>query len=147
MKRKIALSIFLTAAVVFVSACSSPHEDENSVGSTVLEQMLEHRIPYIGDASEVSRLLAFLPDFDENFTQNMFSLQTQSEPFGIVIYYEPSENWNGDSMAVTDDMTMFSKHLFESIGNLGYIEFAYRLSNSNGNLEISEYQTLLHIYR
>ena len=147
MKKRITLSIIIIASVVFNFACSSSQEYENIAEDTVFEQMLEHRIPYVGDAPAVGRLLAFLPDFDENFTQNMFSLQTQNEPFGIVIYYEPSKKWDGGGMAITDEMMVFSEYLFEAIGNLGYIEFAYRLSSSNANLEKSEYQTLLQVYR
>jgi hypothetical protein len=139
--------MFLLAVVLLVSACGSPQGRESVAEGTVFEQMTAHRIPYVGDASGVGRLLAFLPNFDENFTQNMFSLQTESEPFGIVIYYEPSEEWNGNSMIETDEMAIFSEYLFESIDNLGYIEFAYRLTNSNGNLEKDEYQVLLRIYR
>ena len=148
MKKIISLNMFLSVVILLVSACSSRQEYDTIYNEdAVFEQMMGHRISYVGDASGVGRLLTFLPNFDENFTQNMFSIQTNSEPFGIVIYYEPSEGWGGNGMMETDEMAVFSEYLFESIDNLGYIEFAYRLSSSNGNLEKDEYQTMLRIYR
>ena len=148
MRSTIVLGVVLSITVLLASACGLQQAYEAAADeSTVFEQMMNHRISYVGDASGVSQLLTFLPDFDENFTQHMFSLQTQSEPFGIVIYYEPSENWDGNGMMAADEMAVFAEYLFESIDNLGYTEFAYRLSNSNGNLEQDEYQTLLRVYR
>jgi len=144
------LALLVLTAITF-AACTervpSAPASPDATQSTVFAQMQENRIDYVGDTSEVGRLLAFLPSFDENYTQNMFSLQTQDEPYGITIYYEPSEKWNGNSMIVTEEMAVFSEYLFESIGNLGYVEFAYRRSNSDGYLDKSEYQILLRIYR
>ena len=137
MKRKIILTCL--TVVLLLSACGLSEE--------VFEQPAAQKILYVGDAPGVAGLLTLSPIFDENFTQNMFSIQTQSEPFGIVVYYEPSDNWAGAGMTITDEMTIFSEYLFERIGNLGYVEFAYRLSNSGGNLEKDEYQTLLRVYR
>lgn len=131
--------------MTLTSSCGAAQE--SATEAAIFEQMQENKIQYVGNNSGVSRLLSFLPNFDKNYTQNMFSLQTQNKPYGIVIYYEPSEQWNGSDMAVTDEMTTYSEYLFECIDDLGYIEFSYRPSSSNGNLEKSEYQMLLHIDR
>lgn len=135
--------IFIAILLVFatLSACGLTYE-----GNTP-EPTPQNSISYVGDAPGVSRLLATLPNFDENFTQNMFSLQTQTEPYGIVIYYEPSEAWDGSGMEITDEMAMYADYLFDNIGNLGYVEFAYRTSASEGRPEELEYHVLLRIYR
>ena len=146
MKRFLTLITLLLTALLLTSSCGTTPEN-NPATTTTLEQMQANSINYVGDSTGVARLLALLPIFDENFTQNMFSLQTQSTPYGITILYEPSDTWNGSSMAISDEMTVYAGHLFQNIGNLGYVEFAYRLSNTNSQLDISQYYTLLRIYR
>ena len=146
MKRILTLTALLLTAVILTASCGTTEESDPTT-ATIPKQMQANSIDYVGDSTGVGRLLALLPGFDDNFIQNMFSLQTQDMPYGITIFYEPSGTWSGDSMAISDEMTVYAGHLFQSIGNLGYVEFAYRLSNASGHLDISQYYTLLRVYR
>jgi len=169
MKKLILLSL-VVAVALSVAACFSNGDDyyedahpgivveeevpESLVGGTPdqpsRERMLANRIDHVGDASGVGRLLSFLPVFDENFTQNMVSLHTESEPYGLILYFEPNpQHWNGENMAASPEIQTYSDYLFESIGNLGYITFKYRMSPSvsGAALEVDEYTELITITR
>lgn len=45
--------------------------------------------------------MTFLPKFDKDYIRNIFSLQTNDEPYGLTVYYEPVENINDVNMNVT----------------------------------------------
>ena len=145
MKRNVIIIIFSILVVALISSCSS--KPQNITEPTIYEQMQANKIEYVGDSSGVDRLLKLLPNFDQNYIQRFFSLQTISEPYGVTICYEPSEQYSGESMKVTAEMTTYAGYLFECIDNLGYIEFAYRLSSSNGNYEESAYELLWRVDR
>lgn len=140
MKRNIVLGITLFALVLAFSAC-------NYLPADVVVEEPEQTPTYVGDAPGVGALLMHMPEFDRGFVQNMFALQTQTQPFGLVIYFEPSEHWDGSGMALTGELAVYAEELFEKIDNLGYVEFAYRLTSSGGILDVSEYNVLLRWYR
>jgi hypothetical protein len=121
---------------------------EQNDGVPFEEQMLEHRIEHIGDNSGVARLLGFLPAFDEQFDQTFFALQTEEEPYGLILYFEPNEDWDGvTSMMKLPEAQLFADYLFESIDNLGYIELKYRVTSSEGELVEEEYYELARFER
>lgn len=109
--------------------------------------MQEHKIAHVGDNSGVGKLLSFLPQFDGSYVQDTFSLQTDTEPYGITIYYEPVENVSDVNMNKTEEMITYAEYLFECVDNLGYVEFAYRTTSSGGEREQSEYTVLLNVER
>ncbi|MGL6199459.1 MAG: DUF4825 domain-containing protein [Lachnospiraceae bacterium] len=168
--KKVAIPILIISSILLMSGCIYSHNyDEkgnemneeqvneaiddikDSVESvledSIISQMREYKTEYIGDNSSVSKLLSYLPQFDENYKQNMFSLQTTGEPYGITIYYEPVENVTDLNMSTTEGMTTCAGYLFNCIDNLGYVEYAYRTNPSNDVLEQSEYTVLLKVER
>ena len=145
MKKRSLAILVLVCLTMFGTACQSKIEPQEN--RTVLSQMEEHSIEYVGDNSGVSKLLSFLPQFNKTYIQNMFSLQTDREPYAIVIYYEPTEGEISTNMRITDEMNTYAGYLFSCIDNLGYVEYAYRMTPSEGNLEQDKYEVLLKIER
>jgi len=140
------LMVFIIAGSLTACGTNKSNQEDGSA-KTVQEQMQEYHIKYVGDSSGVSKLLSFLPQFDKNYIQKMFSLQSSTKPYGITIYYEPAKKTKVPSMKKTKEMTTYANYLFETIDNLGYIEYAYRTTPSNNKLEQSEYKILLKVER
>ena len=94
---------------------------------------------YIGDAASVGNLIASLPEPSVFHSQNMFSLQTESAPYGLTVYYE-NNGYIGESVpfwySIMDNNALI---LFTFIDNLDHITFAYRDTPSNGELKEEEY--------
>lgn len=121
----IALTLFISSQDK-ASDQLEQQEQQRQQEQPILSQMQEHKINYLGENALVRKLLSYLPVFDENYQQNKFALQTDTEPYGLMIYYEPRENNNGSPMAPSsEEMLVYADYLFQCIGNLGYIEFKY----------------------
>jgi len=144
---KKSMSMFFIALMLIgaLTSCRTIAEQPEDNSDNLLAQMQEYRVEYVGDNSGVSQLLSFLPQFDDNYVQNMFAIQTYVSPYGITIYYEAVENSDGSSMVVTEEMTTYAGYLFECIFDLGYIEYAYRTTPSDGKLERFAYTILLKV--
>lgn len=151
MKATTRLFALLSAAALMAAlgACS-PSVSTPSAASVLetmasyRESMMEHKIPYVGDNSSVGKLLGFLPPIDENYRQNMFATQTQTEPYGLTIYYEPQDGKHR-SDAPQPAQTLLNEYaqaLFDNIENLGIVTFAYRPTPSNDTLDETAYQSL-----
>lgn len=158
MKTNRLLILTVCMFTMFLTACQQdPLEAHNRASRATeelkhlplaLEQMQAHRIEYVGDVSGVSKLLTFLPDSDENYIQNMCAIETEQQPYGLTIYYEPA----GDSpvsqpMQVSPELKVYAEYLFECIDNLGIVAFVYRTSPSRNTLTVSEYDVLLKVER
>ena len=129
--RKITQSLTLFLFVlVFLTACSTdnpPTDNPPTDNNQVATQMMENKVSNICDSVGVSRVLALLPAFDADYTQNMFALQTDNDPYGLTIYYEPTETYH-NNMQQPEEMKTYAGYLFDSIDKLGYVEFKYRTS-------------------
>ena len=145
MKKRSLAVLVLVALTMLSTSCKAKVEPQEN--RTVLSQMEQYSIEYLGDSGGVSKLLEFLPQFDKNYVRNMFALQTGNEPYGIVIYYEPTEGKASRNMNETEEMNTYAGYLFSCIDNLGYVEYAYRTTSSEGNLEADKYEVLLKVER
>ena len=130
MKKRSLAVLTLVALTILSTSCKPKIEEQEN--RPILAQMEEYSIEYIGDNSGVSKLLEFLPQFDKNYVQNMFVLQTDKEPYGITICYEPVEGETSMDMNETDEMNTYAGYLFSCIDNLGYVEYAYCTTSSEG---------------
>jgi len=157
MKRSLPLIVCLLLVIVMATSCNSQ--------KSVLSQMQKHAIEHVGDSSGVAKLLSFLPEFDERYVQKMFSLQTSEEPYGLIIYYEPSEEWYEEGMGLVDlldetftydkwyevdmymseEMFTYTEYLYSCIDNLGSIDYRYRTTPSGGVLVEQEYESLFRV--
>ena len=146
-KAMIIFFIFLMLTGTLSSCESNTGEQINYSEKPILSQMKEYKIKYVGDVGGVNKLLGFLPQFDKNYRHNMISLQTDTYPYGLTIYYEPVESFTDVSMNNTEEMTTYAKYLFECIDNLGYVEYAYRITPSENKLDESKYVILLKVER
>jgi hypothetical protein len=143
--------MLLVVTALLMSACQPGQENvadsppaNQPDDLSVRKQMLEHKTKYIGDLS-VMNMLDYFPEFDQNYVRNMLALQTDVEPYGIIIYYEPSEKFNGSPMTISDGMVLYANFLFECVDNLGYVVYKYRTSPSSGKLNDEEYETLTRV--
>jgi hypothetical protein len=122
------------AALIIVSACNTNKDNGNNNNppgngaDPVLSEMMQHKISHVGDSSGVAKLLNYLPEFDENFQRGMYSLQTNIEPYGLTIYYDPAENFDGATeakMEPNQEMEKYANYLIQCIDNLGYVEYYF----------------------
>ena len=140
MKKIIFVMLMVMVFGLILISCSSTKEPiKVDSDDSIFEQMLEYKTEYIGDNSAVGKLLSFFPVFDDGYVQKMFALQTQAEPYGLTIYYESTEQGAGVEPREVERMALYAEHLFECINNLAYVEYAYRTTPSNGELDDAEY--------
>jgi hypothetical protein len=146
MKRRILLAMLLVVAMVVISACNNNKGTVDEV-DPVKEEMLENKISFVGDHNGVSKLVSFLPEFDENYKRGMYSLQTNTEPYGMTLYYNLAEGSSGEPMKVDPEMTKYAEYLFLCIENLGYVEYFYTSTLIVDNISRSSYTSLLKVER
>lgn len=145
MKKNYTLILLLCTFLVLLAGCTPKNEPE--MEKTILQEMQEYKTENIGDSTAVSSMLNYLPSLDERFVQKMFALQTENEPFGLIIYYEPLPDYEGVELIKTQEMETYAGYLFECIDNLGYVEFAYRTTVSDNTLIPEDYSTVTTITR
>lgn len=154
-KKILVISILLVVAVGLLAlhlGGGYPIFDNNSIEyvnvnpsyTYNLEEMVKYRTSYVGDNNKVSRLVDLLPLPAENYNQYYISIDTNKEPYTLIVYYEYNN-------LVQDDIILNDKDnqrlyemsnayvLFCMIDNLGEIKFAYRDSPSMGKLQPEAY--------
>ncbi len=113
--------------------------DNDIDGYADLKKISSYKTSNVGDASKVGSIIENLPQPDPYHIQNMFSLQTDNEPYGLTVYYEYVD-YEGESepfyLSTMDNNALI---LFTYIDNLDHITFAYRDTPSMGELEEDEY--------
>lgn len=143
MKRFVILMLLYLSLAV--SGCAQNEEPE--IEKSILEQMQEYKTENVGDDSAVGAMLNCLDTVDEYFEQNMFAIQTEKEPYGLTIYYEPLAEYEGMELDRNQSMDIYAEYLFECIGNLGYVEYAYRTTRSDNILVKEDYTIIATIMR
>ncbi len=143
--KKIYIGILLVIVVLISSGCANSNVVKDQDSSSILAEMRKNKIENLGDNTGVGKLISLLPNLDKNYKQNFFSLQTETEPYGLTIYYEPVDSSNIPEMSESEEMKTYSHYLFDCIGDLGYVEYAYRATPSTGDLVESEYKVILSI--
>jgi len=114
-----------------------------------LAEISKYKTPYVGDSSKVSAIARNLPVPQNYFKQQYISMQTSDEPYSLTIYYEPSSNieydsdWpiiKLDSVIETNSRTN-ALVIFCMIENVNEVTFAFRDSQSDGELDELKYNT------
>jgi len=149
MSRPLPLIVCLLLVIAMATSCNSQKEEAATeeaatveISTSLYATMQKHKIEYVGDNSGVAKLLSFYPETEDGYVQKMFSLQTETEPYGLYVYFEPGDNWNGAPMKSTDELGDFLSGLGACIGNLGYVEFRYRTTDSGGVLNEEDYKVV-----
>ncbi|MHB8076623.1 M56 family metallopeptidase [Desulfosporosinus fructosivorans] len=114
-----------------------------------LPELAKHKTPYIGNASKVAALAGRLPVPDSDFKQQYISMFTSSKPYKFNVFYEVKENdtnrkeWaiENPNNATNSNLRKNALVLFCMIDNLDEVTFAFRKSQSSGDLDTSKYDT------
>lgn len=104
--------------------------DGNSVlmGDYDVDRLLNYKFPYIGNASNVSNLLERLPLGEY---KQKISLSTESEPFGITVYYNLVTLQKADMDIINQGFLPNSAILLSLIDNLDIIRYNIQEGNSS----------------
>lgn len=114
-----------------------------------LAEISKYKTPFVGDNSKVSAIAGSLPVPDRYFEQRFISMKTAAEPYKLTIYYEAftdieyEDEWpivTPDSALETNSRTN-ALVVFSMIENLDEVTFAYRISQSNDELDTEKYDT------
>ena len=114
-----------------------------------LPEIAKHKTPYIGNASKVAALAGRLPVPDSDFKQQYISMFTSSRPYKLNVFYEVKQNdtnrkeWaiENPNPATKSNLRKNALVLFCMIDNLDEVTFAFRKSQSSGDLDTSKYNT------
>ena len=124
-------------------------------GTYNLAEISRHKTPYVGNNSKVSAIAGSLPVPDNYFIQRYTSMKTGEKPYGLTIYYEAaSDGEYGDEWPIiTPDSDIEANSrmnalvVFCMIDNLDQVTFAFRNSQSAGELDTSKYNTTFTFQR
>lgn len=139
-------AMYLGAGIGFVEGSRI---DSVTSESFDLEQIAKHRTIYIGNHTKVGAIAGLLPVPNSNFKQRYISMKTSERPYGLTIYYELAQDrkYQGQWPIVTpnSDIEVNSRInallVFTMIDNADEVTFAFRNSQSKGELEQSQYDT------
>lgn len=114
-----------------------------------LDEISKYKTPYVGDNSKVSHIAELLPVPDKYFRQRYTSMETSDKPYSLTIYYESASNTEYEGKwPITRPDSILERNsktnalvVFSMIENLDEITFAFRNSQSDGELEESKYDT------
>lgn len=119
-----------------------------------LDEISKYRTPYVGDASKVLGVVGNLPVPDRRFKQRFISLETDKQPYGLNVFYEVNADSFGSewtnvisSNEMRNNLQKNALVLFCMIDNLDMINFAFRNSQSEGELDSSKYQIPFSVKR
>ncbi|SDI17103.1 M56 family metallopeptidase [Desulfosporosinus hippei] len=167
-KPSLILSIFLMGLVIFgalylgagvgsgkstppnLSGSREGNKTESALITTYdLAKISRHKTPYVGDNSKVGAIAASLPIPDNYFIQRYISMETSEKPYGLTIYYEAGadEKYKDEWPIIKPDSVIESNSrmnalvVFCMIDNLDQVTFAFRNSQSSGQLDTSRYNT------
>lgn len=129
-------------------------KDNNSLYSSNIDsedllKISKYRTPYVGESSKVRQIASSLPLPNSYFKQQYISMETKEKPYGLTIYYEPGSSEEHISVwpiTKTDsDIETNSKLnaiiVFAMIENVDKVTFAFKDTQSEGELDESEYNT------
>lgn len=161
-------TIIITSVILFVGIiCSSiilgagVGTSKEKVGSELYTQNVQekstynlaeisrYKTPYVGDNGKVSAIVSHLPVPDNYFNQKYISMRTSEKPYNLTVYYEAGSDieYKGEWPITKPDSVIELNSeknalvLFSMIDNLDEVTFAYRISQSSGELDFSKYDT------
>lgn len=115
-----------------------------------LAEISNYRTRYVGNPSKVGSIAKHLPVPDNHFRQQFISMETSQKPYSLTIYYEvasPETKYESQWPIVTPDSEIETNSrtnalvVFCMIDNLDEVTFAFRTSESNGELDTAKYDT------
>ncbi|QUH20595.1 M56 family metallopeptidase [Alkaliphilus sp. B6464] len=114
-----------------------------------LAEISRYKTPYVGDNSKVYAIVNHLPVPDNYFNQKYISMKTSEKPYNLTLYYESGSDieYKGEWPVTKPDSAIELNSeknalvLFSMIDNLDEVTFAYRISQSSGELDFSKYDT------
>ncbi|MEJ8553128.1 DUF4825 domain-containing protein [Tepidibacter sp. Z1-5] len=130
MKKIFILVFILILGFTLFTACKSNEtKSTNKIQEINIEKLIEYKDSYVGDNSAVGGILYNLPG---NIYVKQFSLQTNTEPYGIKVDYGLQENsnlkeedfdkyWNSES--VENIFLNNATTLFILVKNVDKVEF------------------------
>jgi len=102
---------------------------------------------YVGNHGKVGEILSKLPMPGSGYAQRYLALKTGGEPYGVVAYYEPLEEFSGNLIFPSENpvnnvyinMEKNALALFSLIDNAGFVTFKVKQTPSEGELEDRDY--------
>ena len=112
-----------------------------------LDDLKNLETPYVGNHGKVGEILSKLPMPGSGYAQRYLALKTVGEPYGVVAYYEPLEEFSGNLIFPSENpvnnvyinMEKNALALFSLIDNAGFVTFKVKQTPSAGELEDREY--------
>ena len=120
-----------------------------------VEKLRTLKTPYVGNASKVLEAVSALPLPGSCYVQRYISLETEIEPYGITVYYEPKEELTNllqypEAEPVNEIHRVMEKNalvLLSLVENADKITFKVKNEPSEGMLEKSSYDGSLKFTR
>lgn len=114
-----------------------------------VENLIALKTPYIGNASRISEIARVLPVPGSGYVQRYISLETEVEPYGITLYYEPKEELKNllvypQSSPENTEYQRMEKNalaLFALVENAGKVTFKVKNEQSKGSLDQNSYDS------
>lgn len=114
-----------------------------------MEKLKSLKTPYVGNHGKVGAILGELPVPGSGYVQHYLGLKTESEPYGVIVYYEPKEELSGNIIMPEEEpaneiylnMEKNALVLLSLIDNAEEVTFKVRTTPSKGQLEDKEYKT------
>lgn len=120
-----------------------------------LEELERLKTPYVGNASAVAEIMGSLPLPGSGYVQRYISLETEKEPYGITVYYEPKEEMRNhlvypeakEQNAVFRMLEKNALVLLALVDNADQVTFRVKNTPSGGTLEKSPYEKSISFLR
>jgi len=120
-----------------------------------LSEISKYKTPYVGDNSKDSHIAGLLPVPHSYFKQQYISIESSYKPYNLTIYYEPiaDSEYEGE-WPITEPGHVLETNsrtnalvVFSMIDNLDEVTFAFRISQSDGELDEPKYNTTYTFHR
>lgn len=113
MRRKIIISVLVTALVLSLSACGKKKQDLYEI-----PDLSQYKTEYVGDTSNVVNIVSH-QDYPEGYSYDKVEIQSEKEPYGLTVFLkkEPSASKIEDELQINAGMT------FDLIGNLETLDY------------------------
>ncbi|MCL1829101.1 MAG: DUF4825 domain-containing protein, partial [Oscillospiraceae bacterium] len=145
--RAATVPLFAEAGTRYLAA---PEISDARINIDELYTLYSMRTPYVGDNSAVGKIVHSLPEIDREHTQRFFSIGddygTRYAPYTLTLYYEPTGAETDDIRHLTVTPKI-SALLFALIDNLEEINYAFRSTPSNGELDKTAYTSRVTYYK
>ncbi len=82
MRRKIIISVLVTALVLSLSACGKKKQDLYEI-----PDLSQYKTEYVGDTSNVVNIVSH-QDYPEGYSYDKIEIQSEKEPYGLTVFFE-----------------------------------------------------------